>query len=279
MAKQYEKENLSVVGHLTDVSIDTLFRGQYQPRGEPTEPELLELAESVKVHGIMQPPVVRPCGSRFEIICGERRWRAARIAGLTTMPVLVRELSDQHAAELSVIENVQRQDLNLVEEAMAYRRLHLEFGMPHTKIAERVGKNRATISQLIALLSLDIELLRVLSEGAISFSQARMLCSAGLTPRQQSYLAAEILSDGLTVKQIEKRVKSMLAGGSPSPMKVDHQSSDVKRLERALTEACGSPVKIRQGRGQRGVLQIEYSNYEVLDGIISRLAVSRDIDF
>lgn len=259
------------VGVLTTVSVDALFRGQYQPRGEPSEPELAELAESVKVHGVMQPPLVRPCGSQYEIICGERRWRAARLAGLAAIPVLVRELSDQQSAELAVIENVQRQDLNMIEEAAAYRRLHMEFSMSHSKIAERVGKNRATISQLIALLSLDTEVLNILSAGEMSFSQARLLCTAGLSAQHQTSLAQDIVSNGLTIKQIQSRIKAILSPREALPTLDKPASVDLLRLERDLSAACGSPVKILEGKGQRGVLQIEYSDYDVLDGLITRL--------
>src|SRR5690606_33868729 len=212
-------------------------RGKYQPRGDmdATAPE--ELAQSIKAQGVMQPIVVRPIGEgRFEIIAGERRWRASQQAGLDTIPAMVRELTDEAAIAMALIENIQREDLNPIEEAMALQRLQQEFQLTQQQVAEAVGKSRVTITNLLRLIALPEEVKTLLSHGDLEMGHARALL--GLPPEQQIEGARHVVARGLTVRQTEALVRQWLSA-KDKPAEKAKADPDINRLEQRLAEKLG----------------------------------------
>ncbi len=268
-----EKANLAISqadvvdGQLENIALDLLQRGTYQPRKYIDETELQELAESIKQHGVMQPIVIRrlETPNRYEIIAGERRWRAASQAGLSHIPAIVRDISDQVAIALALIENIQRQDLNPIEQAFALQRFHDEFGLSHQEIADTVGKARATVSNLLRLLSLAEEVKDFLAQQQIDMGHARALLA--LNKLQQVQFAKQIIDKGLSVRQTEKLVRELLHPPLQTEQKKEY--TDVEQLSERLSERLGAQVKIDHNAKGKGKIVIKYHSLDELDGILT----------
>lgn len=263
------------------LAVTQLRAGKYQPRQGMDQSSLEELAESIRAQGIMQPLLVRsisgPSGPGFEIIAGERRFRAAQMAGLKEVPVIVRDVDDQAALAMALIENLQREDLSALEEAQGIDRLIREFGLTHEQAAQAVGRSRSATSNLLRLLQLPAAVQEMLRDQRIDAGHARALLS--LPPAQQRALAERIVHDQLSVRDTERAVAKVIAGGSTASAKKagakgaagSHQR-DWDRVEEQLSDAIGLPVFLKQGRGSRGELVIRFSSLDELDGVIARLA-------
>lgn len=251
--------------------VTALQPGKYQPRSRMDQEALNALAASIKAQGVMQPILVRPLGGgRHEIIAGERRWRAARLAGLSSVPVLVRDVPDQQALAVALIENIQREDLNALEEAVGLERLIREFSLTHQAVADAVGKSRAAVSNLLRLLELAPPVRALLGEGRLEMGHARALLA--LPAERQAGLAQEIANQGWSVREVERRVAELLRKAVPGARKSTHKDRDVARLEEELSERLGTKVQIRAGsRKGSGRLVIDYRTLEQLDGLLSRL--------
>lgn len=256
-----------VVGeNLRMLDIDELQPGKYQPRTRMSEEALAELAGSIKAQGVMQPILVRSAGGRFEIVAGERRWRAARMAGLTTVPVLVKEIADQQALAAALIENIQREDLNPLEEAVGIERLIKEFGLTHQAIAETLGRSRTAVTNLLRLLELAPPVRALLSEGGIDMGHARALLA--LPVAGQLELAQEAARKRLSVREVEARVAAALKGTQPRRTRADR---DVVRLEEEWSDRLGTTVHIKPGGKRGGKLIIAYRTLDELDQLLSKL--------
>ena len=258
--------------------IDALTPGKYQPRRAMDPGKLTELAESIKAQGVIQPVVVREIskdkgGKVYEIIAGERRWRASQQAGLKEIPVVIREVDDRTVVAMALIENIQREDLNPLEEAQALQRLIDEFDLTHAAAAEAVGRSRAAVSNLLRLLELPAEIRTLVQTGAIEMGHARALLP--LAAPMAISLAKQAAEEGWSVRQVEHRVQQLSAGKVHSaPKKAPPKNkpqADIAALERELSETLGSRVDVVQGRGKKGKLVIHYADFEVLDGVLERL--------
>lgn len=256
---------------LERVPLGQLTRGKYQPRRDIQPEALEELADSIRAQGVMQPIVVRPIGNdRYEIIAGERRWRAAQLAELDVIPAVIRDVSDDTALALAVIENIQRENLNAVEEAMALKRLGDEFELTQQQIADAVGKSRTQVANLLRLLALAPEVQTLLERGDLDMGHARALLSLGAA--QQRQLAHEIVNNDLTVRATEALVKKRLTQDEPArEQNRQVPSPDVARLETRLSERLGAPVSIQHGQKGKGKLTIRYTSLEELDGILAHI--------
>lgn len=256
-------------GKLIDLPVEFLQRGKYQPRRDMHEESLQELADSIKAQGVMQPIVVRPVEGkdRYEIIAGERRWRATLLAGLDTIPAVIRDVSDEAAIAMALIENIQREDLNPVEEAVALKRLQDEFELTHQQVAEAVGKSRTAVSNILRLLNLSLDVRTMLERGDIEMGHARCLLS--LNSDQQRALARHIVAKGLSVRQAETLVRNTLEAKTPAPEK--SVSADIEKLEEGLSEKIGVPVSVQHSAKGSGKLVLKYNNLDELDGILSHL--------
>lgn len=249
------------------LSIEQLQPGQYQPRTRMDQDSLQELAASIKSQGIIQPILVRPVvGGRYEIIAGERRWRAAQIAELADVPVLVRDIPDEATLAVALIENIQRENLNPVEEAVGLKRLMDEFELTHEEMAKSVGRSRTAVTNLLRLLGLSHGAKQLLEHGKIEMGHARALL--GLPVEQQDYAAAEVYSKKLSVRQTEALVRGIIQP-KKKPAKVV-KTSDILKLEEQLAETLGTTVKVEDKNG-KGKLIIEYQNLDILDGIIAHI--------
>ena len=252
---------------LRNLDIDELQPGKYQPRSHMDQEPLAELAESIKAQGVMQPILVRPVSAgRYEIIAGERRWRAARMAGLATVPALVKDIPDQQALAAALIENIQREDLNALEEASGIQRLVHEFGLTHQAIAETLGRSRAAVTNLLRLLELAPPVRELLAEGRLDMGHARALLA--LPPARQVELAREAALKGLSVREVEARVAEALRAPQPRRPRADR---DVVRLEDEWSDRLGTTVQIKQ-RGKRGgKLVISYRTLDELEQLLAKL--------
>ncbi len=254
---------------LQQLPLDVIQRGKYQPRRDIDPVTLDELANSIRSQGLLQPIVVRSIGSgRYEIIAGERRWRASQQAGLEKIPALVREVSDEAAIAMALIENIQREDLNPIEEAVALQRLQQEFQLTQQQVADAVGKSRVTISNLLRLIALPEEIKTLLSHGDLEMGHARALL--GLPVEQQVEGARHVVARGLTVRQTEALVRQWLNGskGTKAEPKSD---PDIVRLEQRLAERLGSPVQIKHGEKGKGQLVIRYNSLDELQGVLAHI--------
>ena len=264
--------NINVAGlNLMHINVAYLQRGKYQPRIDLDEDALQELATSIKQHGVMQPIVIRPLAKvlpnspiTHEIIAGERRWRAAQIAGLTHIPAIMRPMSDDLAIALALIENIQREDLSVMEQAAALQRFHDEFGMSHSQIADVVGKARTTVSNLLRLNQLHDDVKQALNEGQMDMGHARALLA--LSPKQQPVIAKKIIQGQLTVRQTEALVKDILNPKAPTQsQEIDY---DRLRLNQHLSEQLGAVVKIKGSSTGKGSIEIFFHNEEELQALI-----------
>jgi ParB family chromosome partitioning protein len=248
--------------------ITALQPGKYQPRTRMDPGSLEDLAASIKAQGLIQPISVRPvAGGRYEIIAGERRWRASQIAGLTEVPVLVREIPDDAALAMSLIENIQREDLNPLEEAAGLQRLIDEFGMTHQQAADAVGRSRSAATNLLRLLQLAKPAQDLLMAGDIEMGHARAILAAPKS--DQGRLAAEVADKGWSVRETERKVARELH--PPAHKAVPAKSRDLERLEEELSDAIGATVKLSANRKGAGALNIRFSSLDQLDGILKRL--------
>jgi ParB family chromosome partitioning protein len=253
---------------LASLAIDTLQPGRYQPRLRVDPEALGELAESVKAHGVVQPILVRPLAAgRYEIIAGERRWRAARMAGLSSVPAVVRDVPDRHALAIALIENIQREDLNPLEEATGLKRLIEELGMTHAETAEAVGRSRAAITNSLRLLELAPPVQELLREGKLDMCHCRALLA--LATLGQIELAREAAAKGLSVREVENRVSAQQRRAPRARVRADR---DVARLEEEASQRLGTTVRIRQaGKKGAGRLIVHYTNLEQLDALLAKL--------
>ena len=260
----------------TALRLTQLRTGRYQPRTRMDEGSLYELAESIKSQGVMQPVLVRPVGgSRYEIIAGERRFRAARLAGLDEVPVLVREVPDEAAAVMALIENMQREDLNPLEEAQGLQRLVDEFGLTHEQAAQAVGRSRSAASNLLRLLKLTAPVQQMLMAGDLEMGHARALLT--LESAQQILAANEVVARKLSVREAEKLATRLQSSARQAPLlRVPHEKPrDIVRLEEQLSDRLAATVEIRlqrsSARGQTGEVAIRFSSLDELNGLLERL--------
>ena len=264
------------------LKLDQLQPGRFQPRTRMDEGALYELAESIKSQGVMQPVLVRPVGDpqqqRYEIIAGERRVRASRLAGLDEVPVIVREVGDEAAAVMALIENLQREDLNPLEEAQGLQRLIGEFGLTHEQAAQSVGRSSSAASNLLRLLNLAAPVQQMLLAGDLEMGHARALLP--LEPAQQILGASEVVARKLSVRETEKLAARALDRGSrktPGARVPHDKSRDLLRIEERLADALATPVEIRVHRktlrGERGEIAITFDSLDALNGLLERLGV------
>lgn len=249
--------------------VDLIQRGRYQPRRRFDEDRLRELADSITAQGMVQPIAVRPTGDgRFEIIAGERRWRAAQMAGLADVPVVIREVNDQTAMAMALIENIQRDDLNPLEEASALHRLLNEFELTHQQVAQAVGKSRTTVTNLIRLLELNPEVKAMVEQGELEMGHARALLALG--GQTQTQAAAQVAAKGLSVRETEALVRR-LNQPQQAPANPEQADPDVRRLLDELTDRLGAKVALQQGARGNGRLVISYNTLEELEGILDHI--------
>ena len=260
---------------LRTLPVQQLQPGKYQPRMQMDASKLTELAESIKAQGVIQPIVVRELSpGKFEIVAGERRWRASQEAGLAEVPVVVRELDDRTVIAMALIENIQREDLNPLEEAQSLQRLINEFSLTHAEAAEAVGRSRAAVSNLLRLLELPPAIRALLEARRLEMGHARALLT--LSPDLASKLASDAAEQGWSVREVEHRAQQFAAGKVPvvgrkaKPGKAAPQP-DIASLETELSESLGTRVTIAHGRGGKGKLIIQYTDLDTLDGVLERL--------
>ncbi|KAA3633499.1 MAG: ParB/RepB/Spo0J family partition protein [Proteobacteria bacterium] len=255
---------------VTELGVEHLKRGRYQPRTRMDEKALEELAASIRSQGVVQPILVRETATgSYEIIAGERRWRAAQLAGLHTVPVVVRQVPDDAAMAVALIENIQREDLNPIEEASGLKRLLDEFGLTHQDVADKVGRSRAAVTNLLRLLNLEAAVREHLEHGRIEMGHARALLAL---PREHQGKACDlVMHRRLSVRQTEQMVRRMLqpAADAGRPQRPE-KSGDIRRLEAELSEKLGASVSIDHA-GKRGRVVIEYHDLDELDGILERI--------
>lgn len=258
---------------LLTLAVDLMQRGQYQPRKDMDKTALQELSDSIKAQGLIQPILVRPIpGSKqkYEIIAGERRWRASQMAGLHEVPVVIREIDDHSAMCMALIENIQREDLNPLDEAEALFRLIEEFDMTHEAVAESVGRSRSAVSNLLRLLELDTKVKTLVKEKKLEMGHARALLS--LTTSKQQTVANEIVKKGLSVRATEALVRSYNSDTKPiKASKKTTKDPNITKLEQELSEKLGAKVEIQHGSKGSGQLSIQYHNLDALDGILARI--------
>lgn len=261
-----EHETTATDNELKQLPVEFLQRGKYQPRRDFDQEALQELADSIKAQGVMQPIVVRQVGNqRYEIVAGERRWRACQLAGLADIPALIRDISDEAAIAMALIENIQRENLNPIEEAMALRRLQSEFSLSQQEVATAVGKSRSVVANLLRLLSLESEVLEHLQSGALDTGHAKVLLA--LEGIQQTKAAKQVIDGRLSVRQTEALVKALLQTADSVAEVVD---PNIARLSRELSEMLGTQVSIDDKKG-RGKIVIQYPSLDVLDGILRKI--------
>jgi len=250
--------------------IEFLQRGKYQPRKDIDPEKLKELSDSIAAQGIIQPIIVRNLeGDKYEIIAGERRWRAAQLAELHEVPVIVRDIDDQAVMAIALIENIQREDLNPLEESEALKRLLDEFGLTHQQIASAVGKSRATVSNLLRLLDLDGEVKNLLAKGLLEMGHARALLS--LDGKLQIDTAYKAVKQGLSVRAVEKLVKQQQQIADEKKPEKPQKDPDTLRLQEELSNKTGAKVEISHQRNGKGKLVINYTSLEELEGIINKI--------
>ncbi len=251
--------------------VEKIQRGRYQPRRNFDEDKLRELADSIGAQGMVQPIVVRAVeNGMHEIIAGERRWRAAQLAGLADVPVVVKEVDDQTAMAMALIENIQRDDLNPLEEAIALHRLLDEFGLTHQQVAQAVGKSRTTVTNLIRLLDLNPDVKALVDQGALEMGHARALLA--LKDLQQSEAAARVVKKGLSVRETEALVRRLANPVSkPAKKEPEREDPDIRRLLDDLTDRLGAKVALKQGTGGKGRLEISYNSLDELEGILAHI--------
>lgn len=261
-----DRNDHALAESLQHLDINLLQPGKYQPRTSMDQTSLMELSESIKAQGVMQPILVRPVtAERYEIIAGERRWRAAQLAGLTQVPVIIREVPDESALAMSLIENIQRENLNPLETAMGIQRLIKEFGMTHQTAGEALGSSRSAISNLLRLLNLTEPVQELMMKGKIDMGHGRALLV--LSAAKQVEIANLIAHKQLSVRETEKLIKRI----EQAPLKTQlKQDRDLLRLQEDISSKLGASVVIKSGKNGAGNLIIHYTSLEQLDGILSK---------
>ena len=255
-------------GELQQLPVEYLQPGKYQPRKDMSPEALEELASSIRVQGVIQPIVVRKLAEHlYEIIAGERRWRASQLAELDLVPCLVKDVTDEEAVAIALIENIQREDLNAMEEAQALDRLMVEFELTHQEVADAVGKSRSTVTNLLRLNTLNEDVKLLLEHGDIEMGHARALLA--LQGDQQTEAAQTVSNKGMTVRDTENLVRRMLEPPKPKPE--NKPDPDVQRLETELSENLGAPVSIAHNARGKGKMVINFTSLDQLDGILSRM--------
>jgi len=268
-----DSDGAPVAEHQATLRTDLLQRGRYQPRTRMDDASLQELAASIRKQGLMQPILVRPLeGERYEIIAGERRWRAAKIAGLDEVPVLVREVPDSAALAMALVENIQREDLNPLEEANGVQRLIDEFKLTHQEAAEAIGRSRTATTNLLRLRNLQKPVQELVFDGKLEMGHARALL--GLEGRRQEAVARRVAARGLSVRQTEELVNAIVHPTAKVKRKLG-TDRDVARLEEELSEELGTTIRIRPGKKGAGKLVVAYSSHEHLDDLLSRFRRKR----
>jgi len=258
---------------LKNLPVEFLRPGKYQPRKDMTEEGLDELADSIKVQGVIQPIVVRPLSKpdSYEIIAGERRWRASQKAGLAEVPTIIKEVEDNAAIAMSLIENIQREDLNVIDEAMALQRLKQEFELTHQEVADAVGKSRVSVTNMMRLLSLAEPVRLLIEHGDLDMGHGR--CLLGVPIEHQPTLAKQVVDKGMSVRETEVLVRKFLNPVKKAPLQ--SKSSDIKSLERNLSEYLGSPALVQHQKSGKGKLILQYSSIEELDGILQKMGAPK----
>ena len=263
--------------HLAKLPVGLLQRGKYQPRADMRDDTLGELAESIKAQGVVQPIVVRPLPRaseaetlRYEIIAGERRWRAAQLAGLDVIPAVVRDVPDEAAVAMALIENIQREDLNPLEEARAFARLIEEFGLTHQQVADAVGRSRAAVSNLLRLIDLAEDVKHLVEERRLEMGHARALLALA-SHRQQAEIAAFVAKKALSVRETEALVRRLSAPPGDGREPATQRDPDIQRLERELADKLGAKVAFQHGAGGKGKLVVNYNSLDELEGILAHI--------
>jgi len=255
---------------LRDIPVDLIRRGKYQPRRDMDQEALQELADSIKAQGVMQPIVVRSVGeNKFEIIAGERRWRASQLAGLDIIPAMVREVPDEAAIAMALIENIQRENLNPIEEARALQRLQQEFELTQQQVADAVGKSRTTVTNLMRLMALRDDVRTLLEHGDLEMGHARAIL--GLAGDEQSAAARTVVGKGLSVRQTEALVRNLVAARNkpkPAPKTGD---PNIRQLQDELSQKLGARVQIQHTTKGKGKLVLNYNSLDELDGILAHI--------
>jgi len=259
----------SVEDRLQTLPVHSIRPGKYQPRTRMDETALAELADSIRAQGVIQPVVVRETGfGDYELIAGERRWRASQLAGLDDIPAVIRSVPDEAALAMALIENIQRQELDPLEEAQGLRRLIDEFGMTHEAAAQAVGRSRSAVSNLLRLLALPVPVQTLLHEGGIEMGHARALLA--LPVIDQMALAQEVVEKGLSVRDVERRVQQQLEA-KPVAQPQKKRDPDIDRLAEEVSGWLGSSVSIRHGSAGKGQITIRYASLDELDGLLEKL--------
>ena len=254
----------------TELAVGLLRPGRFQPRTRMDPQSIAELADSIKAQGVIQPILVRPVeNGKFEIIAGERRWRASQLAGLTQVPVVVRAVPDKTALAMALIENIQREDLNPLEEATGIQRLIDEFDMTHEIAAQAVGRSRSAVTNLLRLLNLSKVVQDLLMQGKIEMGHARALLA--VSGSRQAELAHQIISRGLSVREAEHLVGQVETITRKTPRKQPRKDRDLQALEEELSEILGTTVTLKTARGGRGKLTIDYASLDQLDNVLQKL--------
>ena len=255
-------------GELREVPIDLIQRGRYQPRRDMDPAALQELADSIRQQGVMQPVVVRPIAEgRYELIAGERRWRATQMAGLDSIPAIIRDVPDEAAIAMALIENIQRENLNPIEEAFALQRLQDEFGLTQAQVAEAVGKSRTTITNLLRLIGLSEDVRIMLEHGDLEMGHGRAMLT--LAPELQMQVAKQVVAKSLSVRQTEALVRRETPDSKSRKKGV--VDPNIRALQDDLAERLGARVSIDHGQRGKGKLVIEYSSLDELDGILGHI--------
>ena len=254
---------------VSEIAIEDLSPGQYQPRKKMYKSTLEELAQSIKEQGVLQPLVVRRQASgRFEIVVGERRWRAAQMAGLATVPAIVRDLNNDETAKIALIENLQREDLNSLDQARGLQRLQQEFNLSQDALGRAVGKSRSTVTNLLRLLNLLPEVQALLEEGSIEMGHARALLA--VDPKKQLGLAKEVVKKSLSVRQTEALVGGKKQSGQNNKG-AQPKDPNTKKLEKDLSETLGAAVSIKHNKKGKGSLTINFESLDALQGVLERI--------
>ncbi|MGD8590534.1 MAG: ParB/RepB/Spo0J family partition protein [Chromatiales bacterium] len=269
-----ETLQVSDQSNLTRLPVDLIQRGRYQPRREFDPDSLRELADSIAAQGVIQPIVIRAVeNGRYELIAGERRWRAAQQAGLDEIPVVIKEVTEEAAMAMALIENIQREDLNPLEEANALSRLLLEFELTHQAVAKAVGKSRTSVTNLLRLLELNDDVKVLVEKGQLEMGHARSLL--GLKGQQQSDAAAKVVNQGLSVRETERLVRRLQGqeeqAGKTKSMNPMEQDPDIRRLLTDLTDRLGARVDLQQNSRGKGKLVISYNSLDELEGILDHI--------
>ena len=266
-----KSENKPATG-LDYIPVDLVDRSPYQPRQTIMEEGLTELADSIRSQGLIQPIVVRKTAKRYELIAGERRWRAAQKAGLEDIPAVIKEVNDESAAAMALIENLQREDLNPIEEAFAISNLTKQFDWTHQEVADVLGKARATVSNMLRLLELPNEVRELMKQEKLTMGHARALLS--LQVNQQGQMALSIVAKNLTVRQTEEAIRKIISGVNKTtkPIKKD---PNIQNLENIIADTLGAAVSIKQSASsKKGKIEIQYNDFDELDGILRKIGAN-----